>query len=301
MSVLSSRCFRLGAMVFSLVVFFCWENTIRCQEGDCELDASLSLEASPPLADGAEFRIQRGENFELNLTALVETHFDGDWGVQGFSLSVAHDEDVLEITGATQDGTDAASVFPLAFERTETVENETGAGFICAVVLSLANPVTLPPEGTFSLVRASYLVSSESIVGDAVSTSIEFRDGLRGSGQPVSNRLTWNGKTIRPCSSPLSIRLRLTGGEDFIRGDSDQSGALDITDAIGTISYLFLGDGPPACLDAADVNDDGRVDIGDPVFCLNFLFRGGREPPAPFPVAGADPTGDDLTCSSPGA
>ena len=280
----------------------CWPGgPAACQEEGCRASGILSLEASPLPADGQEFRIARGEGFEFELTARLETHYEGRWGVQGFALSVAHDSDVLQITGATQDGTDAAAVFPMGFERTETVDNETGAGFVCVLVLSLVQPVTLPPEGVFSLARASYRVLSVLDGAEEIPATIEYRDGLRGSGQPVNNVLTWNGRTVSPCTTPFSINLVPAPVEVFLRGDFDGGGVLDISDAVATIGYLFLGGRAPGCLDAADANDDGQLDLADPIFCLDFLFRGGGPPPEPFPLAGPDPTADEISCPLPGA
>lgn len=292
---------KLRTLVLGLA-WLCWPGgPVSCQEvddGDAN-PAILSLAASPPPAAGQEFRIAAGEEFEFELTARLETHFEGSWGVQGFALSVAHDCDVLEITGATQDGTDTAEVFPLAFERTETVENETGCGFVCSVILSLVQPVTLPPEGVFSLARAGYRVRPVLAAAGEVSTTIEYRDGLRGSAQPVNNIITWRGRTIVPCASSFSIKL--VPAEVFLRGDFDGGGVLDISDAVASIGYLFLGSRAPGCLDAADTNDDGRLDLADPIFCLDFLFRGGALPPEPFPLRGPDPTEDELPCSLPEA
>ncbi len=294
---------KLRTLVLSLA-WLCWPGgPVSCQEvGDGKGNpATLTLEASPPPAAGREFRIAAGEEFEFELTAQLETRFEGRWGVQGFAVSVAHDCDVLEITGATQDGTDTAEAFPLAFERTETVENETGCGFVCSVVLSLTQPVTLPPEGVFSLARAGYRV--RPVFGDAgaVSTTIEYRDGLRGSAQPVNNIITWRGRTMIPCALPFSINLVPEPVEVFLRGDFDGGGVLDISDAVASIGYLFLGLRAPGCLDATDTNDDGRLDLADPIFCLDFLFRGGASPPEPFPLRGPDPTEDELPCSLPEA
>ena len=42
----------------------------------------------------------------------------------------------------------------------------------------------------------------------------------------------------------------------FRRGDADSSGDLSITDGIAVLGYLFLGSAEPACLDAADTDDD---------------------------------------------
>ena len=50
------------------------------------------------------------------------------------------------------------------------------------------------------------------------------------------------------------------------------------------------------CEDAADTNDDGALDVSDVVSVLQFLFSGSPSPPAPYPDAGSDPTPDLLDC-----
>ena len=57
------------------------------------------------------------------------------------------------------------------------------------------------------------------------------------------------------------------------------------------LSYLFLGGATPSCLDAGDSDDSGRLDLTDAVHFLSYLFLGGAAPPAPFPGCGFDPTG----------
>ena len=90
--------------------------------------------------------------------------------------------------------------------------------------------------------------------------------------------------------------LKSQRAERFVRGNADSSGA--ITDAILTLSHLFLGEAAPPCLDAADTNDDGSLDISDPVALLFFSFLGGAQPPSPFPGCGIDETLDGLGCES---
>jgi hypothetical protein len=62
------------------------------------------------------------------------------------------------------------------------------------------------------------------------------------------------------------------------------------------LGYLFLGGVAPLCLDAADVNDSGVLDLSDAVHLLNHLFSGGPPPPLPYPEEGQDLTPDDLDC-----
>ena len=81
-----------------------------------------------------------------------------------------------------------------------------------------------------------------------------------------------------------------------MRGDSNFDGVVNISDAIFTLDYLFLGGPAPYCDDAADADDSGRLDITDAVRILNHLFLGTATIPAPYPEEGRDETVDSLGC-----
>ena len=83
---------------------------------------------------------------------------------------------------------------------------------------------------------------------------------------------------------------------DFLKGDFNEDGNPDLSDAIATLGELFLGVHASDCDDAADSNDDRILDLSDPVYTLTYLFTGGSPPLPPHPEAGSDPTGDDLGC-----
>ncbi len=105
------------------------------------------------------------------------------------------------------------------------------------------------------------------------------------------------------CTEVIEV---LPQGMPFVRGDTNASGVVDISDAICILDSLFGPiDGPcrtlvPQCMDAADTNDDGTVDVADPVYLLTYLFISGPVPPVPFPDCGRDDTEDedgvDLGC-----
>ena len=80
---------------------------------------------------------------------------------------------------------------------------------------------------------------------------------------------------------------------NFIRGDTNHDGGVDIGDAIRALQELFSGVPSLGCPDANDANDDGGVDIGDAIGILQFLFSSGSIP-MPFPNCGPDPTSDGL-------
>ena len=82
----------------------------------------------------------------------------------------------------------------------------------------------------------------------------------------------------------------------FLRGDSNDDGSVDISDAVSVLGYLFQGGNAPYCADAADANDDGQVDIGDPILILRSLFQRSARIRPPYPRAGYDRTPDELDC-----
>ena len=83
----------------------------------------------------------------------------------------------------------------------------------------------------------------------------------------------------------------------FSRGDGNDDGKVDVSDAVTVLSCLFQGLFCPGCLDAGDCNDDGRIDTSDAVCVLSCVFGAGICPAAPFPGCGADTTMDALGCS----
>lgn len=88
-------------------------------------------------------------------------------------------------------------------------------------------------------------------------------------------------------------------GKRFVRGDANDDGALNITDAVNVLLGLFASESL-GCRRAADANDDGAIDITDAVVILQHLFQGGPAPAAPFPRCGWDTTADALECEDSG-
>ncbi|MGE3165495.1 MAG: sorbosone dehydrogenase family protein [Planctomycetota bacterium] len=85
----------------------------------------------------------------------------------------------------------------------------------------------------------------------------------------------------------------------FIRLDCNLDNALDVSDPIAILNFLFDPQSPGVgCEDACDVNDDGMLDIADGVSGLGYLFGGAAAPPPPFPSCGADPTSDAVSCAT---
>lgn len=91
-------------------------------------------------------------------------------------------------------------------------------------------------------------------------------------------------------------------GVSFMRGDTNNDGTFDISDAIAILNYIFgTGNTDPTCLDTLDENDDSVISIADAIYHFSHLFSGGPAPVAPFNGCGIDTTEDDLGCVSYGA
>ncbi len=186
--------------------------------------------------------------------------FTGD-GVSS-PMGVAIWDGRVFVTGG---GSDAVAVFDLAGEHIERLSTEPISG----------------PQGIAFNQHAEFVTSSyyTGIVG-----RFSRRGALVGEFESVEIR------TARSVAfEPLR---RLT----FVRGDFNIDGRFDISDAVAVLGYLFLGDRPSDCHDAADVDDDGQLQVTDAIYSLAHLFQGGESPPPPFPEAGDDPTGDELGC-----
>ena len=104
-----------------------------------------------------------------------------------------------------------------------------------------------------------------------------------------------------PCSGGESNQIyqsTWTPMRPFVRGDGNNDGSFDVTDAVFVLNSLFIGGPAPTCQKAADSNDDGDVDVADAVYFLNAKFLGGREVKEPHAECGTDPTPDTLTCET---
>ena len=106
--------------------------------------------------------------------------------------------------------------------------------------------------------------------------------------------MTWQGATYPTALGRCDTEV-VAVQSAFRRGDANDDGRIDISDAVFTLGCKFLGEACPGCRDAADFNDDGRHDISDAVATLGFLYLGSPPPPAPGALGcGRDPVEDSL-------
>ncbi len=261
---------------------------------DAAPSASSLREGIPPLAgDDVPTRvISTSESIDLYGKLSLDLS-----GVVGWNTSF--DVRGAEILGLTHDGTLAAeaSADPPGLRHEGFAQiREFGErdgfeqGITSVVVLSFSHPVTLPPEGTFSVLHMTLfgkLGSSARIlfIEDVFERRFRAPDGRAGAapwgGTTVSRA---DGSIVSVC--PLSLAVEFENRPVFLRCDPNLDGRLHVADAVFVLNDLF-GQLDAPCDAATDCNGDGRRDISDAVFALVHLFAEGPPPPTPYPECAA--------------
>jgi hypothetical protein len=179
-----------------------------------------------------------------------------------------------------------------------------GTGFTVAMILSAQNPaVALAPGLDHHIFNIQYKLP-DGATGD---TKVDITGDLGTPKVPVILDVN-NGTSQAPAGAAATTSATIGVGTGttvpFLRGDANQSGRLETTDAIILLNYLFGGGTFPAgagtrtsCIVAFNVDgttDKGtagvedQLDIGitDALYLLIYLFQRGAAPPAPFPQCG---------------
>ena len=224
--------------------------------------------------------------------------------IKGLTVSTIYDEDVDQDPGTPPVHHDpyfqdlgAVEMFTKIAKRGcyPFAECTYQAAF-SAVVFRSQEKMVLQPNGIERIARITIQVTVPK-GPDCLPVRLWYQDGVYiGSSQPVANFVTFEGRSVKPEQGSTTILVCPT---PFRRGDSNSDGGVDISDAIASLAFLYLGGRTPGCMQAADANDDGQVDLSDPVFTLLVLFN--PEVDAQFPMPGAfgcgpDPSPDSLSC-----
>lgn len=87
----------------------------------------------------------------------------------------------------------------------------------------------------------------------------------------------------------------------FRRGDSNDDGAVDTSDAVFVLIWLFEGGPAPGCIAVTNTNGDTDTDLSDVVYLLGYVFLRGPDPAQPFPDCGPMPDAEGLASETPPA
>ncbi len=260
--------------------------------------------------NGESVLVLDGEEEELAATVFLDTRSDM---VMGWFYGLRHDPAALTLLGnecgeerfSFLCGTDAAEyLVEPSYNHSAVVGEAEGseAGFVSAVILSFVAPAHLPVGRLNSIAKLIYRVGTVPATGTMIRfVSDELRTLPESPTVEVVIEVGGDGGGGGGPQTVVHGRLEVPFVA-FRRGDVNDSGALEVTDAINFLTWMFLGGTAPACMDAADADNSGGLGLSDAINVLVFLF-GGDAPPGPATVGGgceADPEGDDdgLLCES---
>lgn len=216
---------------------------------------------------------------------------DTDRALLGFGLGVAYDTSALDAV-TVELGPDV----PVADFFDSDIDDALGE-ITVSTILDVAPPIDQQIDPGLDHEVLDITWSIGSTVPDGAILELLIEDGLGNPPQSV-HFLDVLGTTWVPDTFPGFIFVSASTPM-FIRGDANVDATLSLADPVVVLEGLF-NQGQLACADAADSNDDGAIDISDAVELLSHLFAGGATPlPMPFPDAGEDPTdGDPLDCAT---
>ena len=264
---------------------------------DGAFEVSLGDAANPPLVDRIRFEeiapVNAGDT-AVPFTVVADCERD----IEAYTLVLAFDPAVVEVTLFDTDGTDAGALVPDF--HAPNIDNATGVAILGVIFDFIPSGTpTLLPVGTGHTIAAGTL--SIDAAAPTGTTAITPTDGL---GSPASDNVFVNGG-VSFGPELVAVTISVTGvvvpppaDDDFIRGDANFDGTVNLADGSFLQAHVAGTGAPvPPCLDAADVNDDGALSITDVIVLYDFLFSGGSAPLSPFPLAGSDPTTDSLDCT----
>ena len=194
---------------------------------------------------------------------------------QGFSMGLGNGPEV----GAT------ALNLSLGFDADFAESNLSAEGWTLGVVYSFTGGQTLTFGSPSEIISVDYATGG-SMAGDETGTTValNWTDDL---GSPaVVNLMVVDGGSFAANKEDGSISLNPVITVDFIRGDSNSDGIVNIADAVWIIYELFLNGPATTCPIASDSNNDGFGDLADATFIIMYRFMEGAAPAAPFPDCG---------------
>ena len=77
----------------------------------------------------------------------------------------------------------------------------------------------------------------------------------------------------------INIPVRIIHQDvNYICGDANDDGTVNVSDAVYLIGYVFNGGSAPNHPLSGDVNCDGKVNVSDAVYIIQFVFSNGKQP-----------------------
>jgi len=226
-------------------------------------------------------------------------------GVSGLQIRFAYDTVLVQSMGVSEGSDLAAVNSGSGPEFFDVESGCPGFVQVGILLQLMAVTQTIVADVPKEIIIAEFATVPSSFVGSTgLSTTIRLQDGPNCVTPSLEfrNVAAPNGPSMAAILDPGVVYLAPGPGTALLkRGDCNADDLYDIADVVYSLGYSFPGSGVPnhlTCQDACDANDDGAVNIADAIFTLSRIFAGGPPPPAPsWPTCGGDPTSDSLCCA----
>ena len=251
--------------------------------------------ATPVIAQsGSDFTLTLTSTFDASANQLwVDVAIDNAGGdMQGFNIDVCHDSNLLTpdaiLCGpplqALNGGMGPGLVLPYI---------DAYGGIVYGVVFSNFGGSETIPIGFYpQMFQIRYDLTGTAAI-DSELCFCDISPCSNGSCSVAATEIVVGGQSYSPVLNCFPI---FDG--DYLRGDSNGDGNINIADPIFSLAYLFNQGTIPQCMEAADANGDLGIDLADALFLLNYINGMGPTPPAPFPDCGSNPGTPLLGCAS---
>ncbi len=246
--------------------------TIEADVGNGNCDTNIPPPPPPPPKILFKMMDATGTPGRLVTTPFI---IQTDRPTTGFSYSLRFDNTLLRCV-ATRKLWEKPGGTPYDFEKFEW-SNPSGYAFGAAIISLTDTGDVLPLKQDTEMLEIDFRILPDVPLG--TTTTVEFRDGGMSSGGPVQNKIISGGVDVTPETEGsfvfISGRISIQpDGTPFLHGDSNGDGLFDLSDAIFTLTYLYLGGKAPRNFLAADFTGNGELDLSDVVATLHFLFLG---------------------------
>ena len=190
--------------------------------------------------------------------------------IRGWTFGVCHDSTQLTLIDIAL-GADSATINngnPPAFNALNPAPS-LGPGFAVSIIIDLFGMYTLPAAAGLELHVATYQVHA----AQGIAAPLTFCQNMTPPNPPL---VIYVGGFGEPLTPPGSITATAT----YIRGDCGGDGAVNLSDALFLLNYLFPQgtQTTPNCPRACDANSDASLNLLDAVYLLESLFA--TAPPA---------------------
>ncbi len=126
-----------------------------------------------------------------------------------------------------------------------------------------------------SLIYSTYLGGGDGDAGWGLAV-----DGS-GNAYVTGSTLSYDFPTLNPYQMYQfwdAFVTKLSWTPDYICGDADGEGTINIADVVYLIAYIFSGGPAPNPLASGDADCGGDINIADCVYLISYIFSGGPQP-----------------------